>query len=81
MKKSSIQDQAELCSSIGSEMAAKNRDECHGSYTKISDFAIYWVSFRLMFMSISLFMVNFYQSNNKTSSNTFEFTPNATDER
>ena len=40
MKKSSIQDQAELCSSIGLEMAAKTMEEGHGSFTKIGDFAI-----------------------------------------
>ena len=86
MKKSSIQDQAELCSSIGLEMATKNRGECQGSIIKISHFAIYWSSLGLMFMSRSFSMGNFYQSNNKTSSNllhrnTLEFIPNATVEQ
>ena len=39
---SSIQDQAELLSSIRLEMATKNMKEGHGSFTKISDFAKYW---------------------------------------
>ena len=83
MKKSSIQDQAELCSSIGLEMAAKTMEEGHGNFTQICDFAIDRVLLWFMFMSMSFFMGNFYQSNNKTSSNllhrnTLEFLPSAT---
>lgn len=51
MKKSSIQDQAELCSSIGLEMAAKTLEDGHGSFTKICDFAINRVLLWFMFMS------------------------------
>ena len=39
MKKSSIQDQAEPCSSIGLEMATKNMEEGQRTYTAIIDFA------------------------------------------
>ena len=39
MNKSSVQDQAKLCSSIDLEMTTKNRDKGRGSFTKISDFA------------------------------------------
>ena len=59
MKKSSIQDQAELCSSIGLEMTAKNMEEGHGSFTRILDFAMNRVLLRLMFMSMSFVMGNF----------------------
>ena len=83
MKKSSIQDQAELCSSIGLEMTAKNVEEGHGSFTKIFDLAMNRVLLRFMSMSMSFFMGNFHLSNNKTSSNslhknTLEFLPSAT---
>ena len=83
MKKSSIRDQAELCSSIGLETAAKSIEEGHGSFTKICDFSINRVLLWFMFTSMSFFMGNFYQSNNKTSSNllhrnTLEFVPSAT---
>ena len=83
MKKSSIQDQAELCSSIDLEMTAKNVEEGHRSFTKSFDYAINRILLRFMFMSMSFFIGNFYQSNNKTSSNllhrnTLEFLPSAT---
>ena len=86
MKKSSIRDQAEHCSSIGLEMAAKNMEEGHGSLTKICDFAIYRLLLRLMFMSMSFLMGNFYQSIKKTSSNmlhrnTLEFLPSVSVEQ
>ena len=41
-------------SSIGLEVATKNRKEGHGGFAKISDFAIRWALFRLAFMSMSL---------------------------
>ena len=83
MKKSLIRDQAEHCSSIGLEMAAKNMEEGHASLIEIRDFGIYRLLLRLMFMSMSFLMGNFYQSNNKTSSNllhrnSLEFVPRAT---
>ena len=64
-------------------MATKNMGEGHGSLTKISDFAKHWTLLIPVFMSMSFFMGNFYQSNNKMSSNllhrnTLEFIPNAT---
>ena len=64
-------------------MATKNMEEGHGSFTKISDLAKHWTSLMPMSMSMSFFMGNFYQSNNKTSSNllhrnSLEFVPRAT---
>ena len=82
MKKSSYQNHAELSNSIGLGLAIKNREKGHGSFTKISDFAIHWTLLMHMFMSISFFMVNFYQSNKRSSNllhrNSLESNPRAT---
>ena len=58
-------------------------EEGHGSFTKISDFAKHWTLLIPVFMSMYFFMGNFYQSNNKTSSNLLhrnflKFIPGAT---
>ena len=50
-------------------MATENMEEGHESFTKISDFAKHLISFMPMFMSMSFFMGNFYQSKNETSNN------------
>ena len=69
MKDFLIYDQAELCSSVGLKMATINREKVYGSFTKNSDFAIYWALLRPVFMSMSIFIGNFYQSNIKMSNN------------
>ena len=50
-------------------MATINREKVYGSFTKNSDFAIYWALLRPVFMSISIFQGYFYLSNIKMSNN------------
>ena len=69
MKRSTIQDHTELCSSIGLELASKNRKKGDGKFNKTNDLAIHWAFLRPTFKNISFFMGNFYQSSIKMLNN------------
>ena len=83
---SSFQDQAELPISIRLEMALENIWKGPEICMKIINFSVNWSSSQSMAMESSFQIGNFYQSNNKTSSNllhknTLESIPGATVER